>query len=179
MTITEVVLVDEQDQPLGRMEKLAAHQEGVLHRAFSIFIFNKKGEILLQQRATGKYHSGSLWTNACCGHPLPGEETIGAAKRRLEEELGFKTGIEKIFDLVYKAGFENGLTEHEFDHVFAGIYDGAVNADPSEVMAISWQDMSEVSRSLGSGPQLYTVWFRLIFPRIESWWSGRFGKRTS
>jgi isopentenyl-diphosphate delta-isomerase len=179
MMITEVVLVDQQDRPLGRMEKLAAHQEGVLHRAFSIFIFNKKGEILLQQRAPGKYHSGSLWTNACCGHPLPGEETIEAAQRRLNEELGFKTEIEKIFHLVYKTGFENGLTEHEFDHVFAGQYEGVVNADPAEVMSISWQDMREVSRSLNADPQFYTVWFRLIFPRIEAWWAERFGVRTS
>jgi isopentenyl-diphosphate Delta-isomerase len=179
MMITEVVLVDQQDRPLGRMEKLLAHEKGVLHRAFSIFIFNKRGEILLQQRAAGKYHSGSLWTNACCGHPLPGEDTIEAAERRLNEELGFKTGIEKIFDLVYKTGFENGLTEHEFDHVFAGIYDDAVKADPAEVMAISWRDMREVSRSMSTNPQLYTVWFRLIFPRIESWWAERFVERTS
>ncbi|HUR65987.1 MAG TPA: isopentenyl-diphosphate Delta-isomerase [Chitinophagaceae bacterium] len=171
--ITEVVLVDEQDQPLGRMEKMEAHQQGKLHRAFSIFIFNRKGEMLLQQRARGKYHSGGLWSNACCGHPLPGEETANAAKRRLKEELGFETGIEKIFDLTYKTDFNNGLKEHEFDHVFAGYYDGGVNFDPAEVMAISYQSLEEISHSLRSAPELYSVWFRLIFPRIMSWSSDK------
>src|ERR671938_198934 len=113
---TQVILVDEQDHQQGIADKLEAHAKGLLHRAFSIFIFNSKGEMLLQQRATGKYHSSGLWTNACCSHPAPGEVTIIAANRRLQEEMGFATPLEKAFDFTYKASFENGLTEHEFDH---------------------------------------------------------------
>ena len=122
----EVVLVDEQDKPVGVMEKMQAHREGKLHRAFSVFIFNDKGEMLLQQRAFNKYHSAGLWTNACCSHPKPNETTETAAARRLNEELGFKTSLEKLFDFTYKASFENGLTEYEFDHVFSGIYNGEI-----------------------------------------------------
>ena len=122
----KVILVNEHDDMVGIMDKMEAHQQGLLHRAFSIFIFNTKGEMLLQQRAFSKYHSGGLWTNACCSHPLPGEKTEDAAQRRLKEEIGFETSLEKIFDFVYKAAFENGLTEHEFDHVFAGEYEGKV-----------------------------------------------------
>src|ERR1044072_1062769 len=120
----EVILVNERDEATGIMEKMEAHQKGVLHRAFSVFIFNNKNEMLLQQRAIKKYHSGGLWTKACCSHPRPGETKSDAALRRLYEELGFTTSIEKIFDFTYKASFENGLTENEFDHVFAGIYNG-------------------------------------------------------
>ena len=111
------------------MEKMEAHKKGLLHRAFSVFIFNGKGEMLLQQRALNKYHSGGLWTNACCSHPMPGEKTEDAADRRLKEELGFETPLEKIFDFVYKAEFDNGLTEYEFDHVFAGEYEGEIKCE--------------------------------------------------
>src|SRR4051812_9126556 len=115
------------------MEKMKAHLSGDLHRAFSIFIFNSKGEMLLQQRAAGKYHNGDLWTNACCSHPAPGETTLAAANRRLQEEMGFTTILEKAFNFTYKVSFENGLTEHEFDHVFVGIYDGEIKINKAEV----------------------------------------------
>ena len=127
MNREEVILVDIEDNPTGVADKMSAHLEGKLHRAFSIFIFNTEGKMLLQRRALSKYHSGGLWTNACCSHPLPEETTLAAASRRLKEELGFETSIEKIFDFVYKAEFENGLTEYEFDHVFAGEFDGDIN----------------------------------------------------
>src|SRR5258708_5798594 len=115
------------------MEKLEVHQKGLLHRAFSIFIFNRKGEMLLQQRALNKYHNGGLWTNACCSHPAPGEKTLTAATRRLKEEMGFTTALEKAFDFTYKVSFENGLTENEFDHVFTGRYEGSIEPNPDEV----------------------------------------------
>ena len=169
MQITEVVLVDEQDQPVGSLEKMQAYVEGKLHRAFSVFIFNSRGEMLLQQRAAEKYHSGGLWTNACCSHPGPGEETAAAAERRLKEELGFVTPVNKIFDFVYKAGFENGLTEDEFDHVFTGRYEGPVDFNREEVMAVSWRGMEEIRHSLTTEPVLYTAWFRLAFPSVVNW----------
>src|ERR1700744_2758864 len=121
MVREEVILVDEADVQLGTMEKIEAHRKALLHRAFSVFIFNSKGEMLLQQRAAEKYHSPGLWTNACCSHPRPGEETQAAAMRRLMEELGFTLELEKIFDFTYRSEFENGLTEFEFDHVFVGL----------------------------------------------------------
>src|SRR6187455_158613 len=116
----KVILVSEHDDMVGIMDKIEAHKQGLLHRAFSVFIFNGKGEMLLQQRALNKYHSGGLWTNACCSHPLPGEDNLEAASRRLREEMGFATDLEKIFEFTYKSVFENGLTEYECDHVFAG-----------------------------------------------------------
>ncbi|HSU49504.1 MAG TPA: isopentenyl-diphosphate Delta-isomerase, partial [Segetibacter sp.] len=120
----EVILVNELDEQIGKMEKMEAHSKGLLHRAFSVFIFNDQGEMLLQQRAVSKYHSGGLWTNACCSHPRPEEATEDAALRRLQEELGFTVSLAKIFDFRYNASFTNGLTEHEFDHVFVGTYNG-------------------------------------------------------
>jgi len=131
----EVILVDESDKPLGVMEKMEAHRKALLHRAFSVFILNSKGEMLLQQRSVTKYHSGGLWTNACCSHPRPGEDTGQAAGRRLAEELGFTTQLEEVFDFTYKSEFENGLTEYEYDHVFVGYYDEDIHPDPAEVCA--------------------------------------------
>ena len=142
----KVILVSEHDDMVGIMDKMEAHKQGLLHRAFSIFIFNTKGEMLLQQRAISKYHSGGLWTNACCSHPMPGEKTKDAAQRRLMEELGFETPVEKIFDFVYKASFENGLTEHEFDHVFAGEYEGKLNINPDEVNDVCYKEISAIRR---------------------------------
>jgi isopentenyl-diphosphate Delta-isomerase len=167
----EVILVNESDEQVGVMEKMEAHEKAVLHRAFSIFIFNHKNEMLLQQRALSKYHSGGLWTNACCSHPKPGEETMVAAKRRLKEELGFDTDIHKIFDFVYKAAFENGLTEYEFDHVFIGKHDAQIEPNPEEVMAISFQGMNEILQSLKTDPQKYTAWFHIAFPKVYGWWN--------
>lgn len=173
MDLTKVILVDEQDNPVGSCEKLAAHKEGLLHRAFSVFIFNSKGEMLLQQRAMGKYHSGGLWTNACCSHPAEGEDVEIAAHRRLLEEMGFDTAVEKVFDFVYKASFENGLTEHEFDHVFSGYYEGSIHYNTEEVMDYCYKGLDEIKESLSNHPHRYTAWFHLAFPKIEEWWLQR------
>jgi isopentenyl-diphosphate delta-isomerase len=163
----EVILVDEHDSPLGAMEKLEAHRKALLHRAFSVFIFNRKGEMLLQQRALGKYHSAGLWTNACCSHPRPGEDTREAALRRLKEELGFTTDLEKIFDFTYRSEFGNGLTEFEFDHVFAGVYDGPIFPNKEEVSDYYFKSLDEIRASLESNPLRYTSWFHLAFPRVS------------
>ena len=165
--MTEVILVNEVDEPTGTMEKIEAHKKGILHRAFSIFIFNNKGEMLLQQRSSGKYHNGGLWTNACCSHPAPGESTLIAANRRLKEEMGFTTQLEKAFDFTYKASFENGLTEHEFDHVFIGHYEGEIKVDHNEVMDYCFKPIDELKASLQSHPQKFTPWFKIAFPKIE------------
>jgi isopentenyl-diphosphate delta-isomerase len=173
MELQQVILVNSTDEEIGVMEKMEAHQKGLLHRAFSVFIFNSKGEMLLQQRAINKYHSGGLWTNACCSHPQPGEETQTAAVRRLEEEMGFETGIEKIFDFVYKTEFDNGLTEHEFDHVFAGHYEGPVVFNKEEVKDVCYKNLEDIRHSLETHPQKYTAWFHLAFPTIEAWLTKR------
>ena len=170
----KVILVTEHDDMVGIMDKMEAHKQGLLHRAFSIFIFNTKGEMLLQQRALNKYHSGGLWTNACCSHPMPGEKTKDAAQRRLKEELGFETPVEKIFDFVYKATFDNGLTEHEFDHVFAGEYEGRLSINPDEVDDFCYKEISEIKNTMQTHPQKYTAWFHLAFPKIEEWWKSRY-----
>lgn len=171
MDVQQVILVNEQDVATGIMEKMEAHQKGLLHRAFSVFIFNSKGEMLLQQRSLNKYHSGGLWTNSCCSHPRPGEEVTIAAARRLQEEMGFTVRLEKIFDFVYHARFDNGLTEHEFDHVFAGEYDGPVQFNPHEVMDYCYKPLEEIHADLQEQPHKFTPWFRLAFPQIEDWWS--------
>lgn len=162
----EVILVDENDNELRILEKMKAHWEGKLHRAFSIFIFNSKGEMLLQQRAFNKYHSGGLWTNACCSHPRPDEVTENAAMRRLKEELGFETSLEKIFDFTYKANFENGLTEHEFDHVFSGTYNGEINFNKAEVQDFCYRSVNEIKSAIQSHPQKFTEWFKIAFPLV-------------
>ncbi len=174
MELQQVVLVNENDEEMGAMEKMEAHKKALLHRAFSVFIFNNKGEMLLQQRATHKYHSPGLWTNACCSHPQPGEETTDAAIRRLQEEMGFAIPVIKVFSFVYKAEFDNGLTEHEFDHVFAGEYEGPVLFNIDEVQDVCYKTMQEISHSLQTHPQKYTTWFQLAFPRIEKWWAERY-----
>ncbi len=165
----QVILVNERDEPIGVMEKMEAHKKGLLHRAFSIFIFNKKGEMLLQQRALSKYHSAGLWTNACCSHPQPGEDSLPAALRRLNEEMGFQTPLEKAFDFVYKTSFDNGLVEHEFDHVFTGEYEGVIFSNKQEVNDYCFKDMAGLKESLQMHPQKYTAWFQLAFPRIEQY----------
>lgn len=179
MELAQVILVDVNDRQTGTMEKMQAHQLGLLHRAFSVFIFNAKGEMLLQQRAISKYHSGGLWTNACCSHPLPDEETMAAAGRRLKEELGFETTVNKVFDFVYKADFDNGLIEHEFDHVFVGEYEGIIDFNKEEVMDICYMDVHSVYRSLQTHPQYYTAWFHLAFPKIENWWKSQYGDKVA
>jgi isopentenyl-diphosphate delta-isomerase len=162
----EVILVDETDVPVGQMEKMEAHEKALLHRAFSVFIFNGKGEMLLQQRAAGKYHSPGLWTNACCSHPRPGEETAAAAGRRLYEELGFTTELEELFAFTYRSEFDNGLTEYEFDHVFVGFYEQAVRPDPAEISDYSYRDPEWIAADMEAHPARYTAWFLLAFPMV-------------
>ena len=164
--MTEVILVDEYDVPNGLMEKMKAHEQGVLHRAFSIFIFNTKGEMLLQRRARNKYHNGGLWSNTCCSHPLPTEDTLSAAQRRLKEEMGFNTQLAKIFDFKYKVTFENGLTEHEFDHVFIGEYEGEINANFNEVSDFCFMNTQEIRQSINSYPDKFTAWFKIAFEKV-------------
>ena len=162
----QVVLVDEQDREVGVMEKMEAHQKGLLHRAFSVFIYNSKGEMLLQQRALDKYHSGGLWTNACCSHPRPGESVIDAGHRRLMEEMGFSVRLTKVFDFVYRAPMDHGLEEHEFDHVLVGIYDGKVFPDPAEVGGYCFLPLEEIAASVAAHPGRYTEWFKLALPLL-------------
>lgn len=157
----QVVLVDEKDREVGTMEKMEAHRQALLHRAFSVFIFNGKGDMLLQQRAVTKYHSGGLWTNACCSHPRPGEAIQAAAERRLQEELGFTIPLTKAFDFIYKAYFDNGLTEYEFDHVLTGVYDGDIYPNREEVADIRWLAMADVRADLEARPNVYTEWFKI------------------
>jgi len=159
----DVILVNEFDEPIGKMEKLEAHRQGLLHRAFSIFLFNKRGELLLQRRAAHKYHSGGLWTNTCCSHPEPGEDLNSAAKRRLMEELGVETGIRFDRSFIYQAGFDNGLIEHEYDHIAIGEYDGLVRPNPDEVMDYQWTTGEELKKWMSERPDDFTVWFLKIY----------------
>ncbi len=164
--MTEVILVDDRDVATGNMEKMEAHRLGLLHRAFSIFIFNSKNEMLLQKRAKNKYHNGDLWTNSCCSHPNPGEETLDAANRRLKEEMGFNTELRKIFDFTYKVSFENGLTEHEFDHVFIGEYDGPIQPNYNEVSDYCYMSLEEIRNSIDLHPDKFTAWFKIAFEKV-------------
>ena len=172
----EVILVNERDEAVGTMEKMKAHEQGLLHRAFSVFIFDSRGKMLLQQRAAKKYHGGHLWTNACCSHPYPGEHTNDAAKRRLKEELGFVTELQEIFSFTYRAKVENNLIEHEFDHVFAGEYESEVKPDPGEVAECRFLTMDEIKEDIKNSPEKFTSWFKIAFPKIEEWWSGNYEK---
>ena len=165
----DVILVDEHDVQTGTMEKLEVHQKALLHRAFSIFIFNEKGEMLLQKRADKKYHSAGLWTNACCSHPQPGQETLAAAEIRLQEEMGFNTPLKKVFEFIYKAPFDNGLTEHEFDYVFIGNHDGVIVPNAEEVSDYCFKPVEEIKNSIQSHPQKYTEWFKIAFPKMEAY----------
>lgn len=165
----QVILVNESDQVIGTMEKLEAHERGVLHRAFSIFIFNDEGELLLQQRADEKYHCGNLWTNTCCSHPRPGEDLHTAALRRLQEEMGFVTNLDKAFHFTYRADFDNGLTEHEFDHVFTGTYNGPVIPDDREVKDYRFVQLDELKQHMQTHPTQYTPWFKIAFPQLEQY----------
>lgn len=166
METEEVILVNEADAQVGTMEKMEAHRKALLHRAFSVFIFNSRGEMLLQRRASGKYHSPGLWTNACCSHPRPGENTLSAASRRLAEEMGFTTRLEKLFDFTYRSEFDNGLTEFEFDHVFVGHYDADIHPDAAEVSDYCFQSLDEIKNGLEARPDHFTSWFHLAFPLV-------------
>ena len=158
-----VVLVDENDKKIGLMPKMEAHEKAVLHRAFSVFIFNKDGDLMLQQRAGHKYHSPLLWSNTCCSHQRDGETNLEAGKRRLFEEMGFNTDLKEVFSFVYKAPFDNGLTEHELDHVMVGYYENEPKINKDEVEAYRWMTLEDVKTDIEKNPQIYTAWFKIIF----------------
>ncbi|HCC95749.1 MULTISPECIES: isopentenyl-diphosphate Delta-isomerase [unclassified Empedobacter] len=164
-----VVLVDQDDQKLGLMEKQQAHVAGLLHRAFSVFVFNSKGELMIQQRAASKYHSPTLWTNTCCSHPRDNETYEQAAHRRLEEEMGFDCELEYKFNFIYKAHLENDLIEHELDHVFIGTFDNEPKLNPDEVMAYRWVELDDLKKDMEKNPQNYTAWFKIIFEHYVSY----------
>jgi isopentenyl-diphosphate delta-isomerase len=170
MNLQEVILVNENDEQVGVMEKMEAHRRALLHRAFSVFIFNHKGEMLLQQRAASKYHSAGLWSNACCSHPSPGEEISAAARRRTIEELGIDIPLKKQFHFTYKAEFDNGLTEHEFDHVFTGYFNNTPDFNRDEVQDCCFKSMNDIKESLKTHPKIFTEWFKIAFTEIEIWW---------
>jgi isopentenyl-diphosphate delta-isomerase len=161
-----VILVDNNDNQLGLMEKIEAHEKAILHRAFSVFILNDNNELLLQKRALSKYHSPGLWTNTCCSHPRNGESVINAGLRRLKEEMGFETEISSLLSFIYKAEFDNGLTEHEFDHVLVGRYNKNPSINKSEVSDWKWTDLDFLKKDVVSNPDLYTVWFKIIFQQF-------------
>ncbi|WP_375323850.1 isopentenyl-diphosphate Delta-isomerase [Flagellimonas sp. GZD32] len=162
----KVILVNESDEPIGLMPKMEAHEKALLHRAFSVFVMNDKGETMLQQRAAHKYHSPLLWTNTCCSHQRDGESNIEAGKRRLMEEMGFTTDLKELFSFIYKAPFDNGLTEHEFDHVMIGKFNEEPKINPDEVADWKWMQPMEVKKDMEENPQNYTAWFKIIFEKF-------------
>ncbi|WP_395044837.1 isopentenyl-diphosphate Delta-isomerase [Flavobacterium sp.] len=159
----KVILVNEKDEQIGLMPKLEAHEKAILHRAFSVFVLNSKNEIMLQQRAHHKYHSPLLWTNTCCSHQRNGETNIKAGTRRLEEEMGFVTELRELFHFIYKAPFDNGLTEHELDHVMIGYYNEEPKVNDDEVASWKWMAIDDVKKDMQDKPEIYTVWFKIIF----------------
>ncbi|MFK7787004.1 MAG: isopentenyl-diphosphate Delta-isomerase [Crocinitomicaceae bacterium] len=163
-----VILVDELDQPLGEMEKMEAHEKGLLHRAFSVFIFNDQNELLLQKRASSKYHSGGLWSNSCCSHPRTGEGIVDAGMRRLTEEMGFTVPLDAVFSFIYKAELDNSLTEHELDHVLIGRFNEAPNMNPDEVEDWKYIDLASLATDMAHHPEAYTEWFKIVFDRVRN-----------
>ena len=163
-----VVLVDKQDRDIGKMEKMEAHEKGLLHRAFSIFIFNSSGHILLHQRAESKYHSANLWTNTCCSHPRVNESLIDGANRRLLEEMGMKASLDYAFNFIYKVELENNLFEHEFDHVFYGVSDVLPVINPLEVKSYKYESPDLILRDIEHNPENYTTWFKICFIEVLS-----------
>ena len=161
-----VVLVDRNDNPMGLMPKLEAHEKGVLHRAFSVFILNQKSQLMLQRRALDKYHSPGLWTNTCCSHPRESESNIEAGVRRLKEEMGFTTQLKPMFSFIYKSKFDNGLTEHEFDHVLLGYYDKQPFINTIEVSEWKWMSLDKLILEIKNNPEDFTVWFKIIFEKF-------------
>ena len=159
----QVILVNEKDEPIGLMGKMEAHEKGLLHRAFSVFIFNSKQEVLLQQRAACKYHSPNLWTNTCCSHPRAGETNQQAGERRLQEEMGLQVPLREVFSFIYKAPFDNGLTEHEYDHVLVGYSDAQPQINPEEVASWKWLSLEAIKEDILQAPERYTAWFKIIF----------------
>lgn len=162
----QVILVDEKDTPIGTMGKLEVHEKGLLHRAFSVFIFNDKNEMLLQRRALDKYHSAGLWTNTCCSHPKPNEDTLAAAHRRLKEEMGMATQLQHKSSFIYKTPFDNNLTEHEFDHVFIGHSNSDPKINPEEVDSFKWINIPDLKKEIASSPDQFTSWFKIAMERV-------------
>lgn len=172
----EVVLVDSNDTPIGQMEKLEAHQKGLLHRAFSVFVFNDQNELLLQRRALDKYHSGGLWTNTCCSHPVPNESLELCGERRLVEEMGFSTPLKRLFAFEYRVNLDNELIEHEYDYVLTGVYNGVIEPNTEEVMDYRWISRSKLDEELSAHPELFTSWFRIIFHQHSHHFAAIFGE---
>lgn len=166
ITQEQVILVNENDEPIGSMEKIEAHEKALLHRAFSVFILNDKNEVMLQQRAASKYHSPLLWTNTCCSHQRAGEINIDAGKRRLQEEMGFQVDLKELFSFIYKAPFDNGLTEHELDHVMVGYSNQDPNINREEVEAWKWMSLEAIKQDMKDHPESYTAWFKIIFEKF-------------
>ncbi len=164
-----VILVDKNNTPLGLMPKMEAHEKALLHRAFSVFIFNDKKELMLQQRASHKYHSPLLWTNTCCSHKREGETKIEAGERRLFEEMGFRVSLKEVFSFIYKAPFDNGLTEHELDFVLVGYYNDEPIINPEEVSSWKWMPLLDVKKSIEDCPEIYTEWFKIIFKEFYNY----------
>lgn len=162
----QVILVNEKNEQIGLMPKMEAHEKALLHRAFSVFVFNDSNELMIQQRAAHKYHSPLLWTNTCCSHQREGESNIEAGKRRLQEEMGFTTDLEESISFIYKAPFDNGLTEHEFDHILIGYYNEEPNINPDEVASWKWMSLEAVKADISKQPSLYTEWFKIIFEKF-------------
>lgn len=161
-----VILVNEKDEQIGLMPKLEAHEKAALHRAFSVFVLNNKNELMLQQRAKHKYHSPLLWTNTCCSHQREGETNVEAGVRRLREEMGFETKLTELFHFIYKAPFDNGLTEHELDHVMIGRYEENPVINKEEVEDWKWESIEAVKADIAANTDNYTVWFRIIFEKF-------------
>ena len=161
-----VILVNEQDEQIGLMEKMEAHEKALLHRAFSVFVLNDKKELMLQQRAAGKYHSPLLWANTCCSHQRDGETSLAAGKRRLQEEMGFDCELKELFSFIYKAPFSNGLTEHELDHVMIGSYNEAPIINTDEVESYKWMSLEAVKKDMELQAEIYTEWFKIIFDKF-------------
>lgn len=159
----KVILVNERDEQIGLMPKMEAHEKALLHRAFSVFVFNDQKELMIQQRAFGKYHSPGLWTNTCCSHQRVGESNVDAGKRRLQEEMGFSTELKDTVSFIYKAPFDNGLTEHEFDHILVGDFNGEPDLNPEEVNDWKWVSLEALKEDMVIHPEIYTEWFKIIF----------------
>jgi isopentenyl-diphosphate Delta-isomerase len=168
-TVEKVILVDESDNVTGEMEKMEAHRKGLLHRAFSVFVLDGNNRLLLQRRALGKYHSPGLWTNTCCSHPRIGESVLQAAHRRLTEEMGFDCPLDQVFSFIYNAKFDNGLTEHELDHVLIGFSDEKPLINSDEVHEYKWMAFSEIADDIRANQENYTVWFRIAFKKVTDY----------
>lgn len=160
-----LILVDENDEQIGLMPKMEVHEKGLLHRAFSVFIFNDNNELMIQQRALGKYHSPGLWTNTCCSHQREGESNVEAGKRRLQEEMGFTTDLKDTISFIYKAPFDNGLIEHEYDHILVGHYNGEPKLNPEEAAGWKWMALEDIQEDMRLHPDRYTEWFKIIFKK--------------